>query len=106
MIGNDLYHRTARRVMIHESGHFVFYAAIPGFPIKSVNATLLSGFVQFTKHHPPTFHRLVGLLAGLAAEKVILGTTNLYHTRRESSDIFVARNIAFSLDRSNWRAVM
>jgi hypothetical protein len=106
-MGNSLYRRMIRRVAVHEAGHFTFYAAISDeYPIVEASVDVLSGHVTHSGHPPPNFRSVVGLLAGLAAQKVLLRTTNLYYTHRNSSDIIKARNIAHTIDRNKRVEIM
>jgi hypothetical protein len=101
--GNSLYRKSMRRVVIHESGHATFYGAIPDeCSIKEVSVTVLSGHVMLFERLPDNFRRLVGCLAGLAAEKVILGTKNVYFRSYESSDMSKARCIASIIGRKDY----
>jgi len=105
--GNNFYRECLRSVAIHEAGHVTLYAAIK-YPIKSVNVTCLAGRVRLIGEHPSNFRRIVGLLAGYAAQKVILGDTIKKRPgKKDSSDIKSAEYIAINtLGYSHWREVM
>jgi hypothetical protein len=107
-MGNRLYRKTIRRTVVHELGHFTFYAACPDneYLIEEMCVDLFSGHVTHAGHPPRNFRTIVGLLSGLAAEKIIRREKNPYLKYYDSTDMTRARDIAYKIDRDNQVEIM